>query len=175
MPESRSVSPDPGNASSSTPVETPVPLQLREPADSHSSAPARPTETGDPTTAPAAPALPAQVGRYEVLEEIAHGGMGAVFKVRDPDLGRTLALKVLLDCHQDRPDLQRRFLEEAQIGGQLQHPGLVPVHELGRLPDQRPFFTMKLVKGRTLAALLGERTSPADDLPRLLTIFEQVG
>jgi serine/threonine protein kinase len=117
---------------------------------------------------PAASALPARVGRYEVLEELAHGGMGAVFKVRDPDLGRTLALKVLLDCHQDRPDLQRRFLEEAQLGGQLQHPGLVPVHELGRLPDQRPFFTMKLVKGRTLAELLNERATPAAELARFV-------
>jgi serine/threonine-protein kinase len=151
-----------------------APLHLRDPEDdSRSSAPARPTETAGPP-ADHAPELPALVGRYEILEEIAHGGMGAVFKVRDPDLGRTLALKILLDCHKDRPDLQRRFLEEAQIGGQLQHPGLVPVHELGHLPDRRPFFTMKLVKGRTLADHLKERASPAVDLPRLLTIFEQV-
>jgi serine/threonine-protein kinase len=143
-----------------------APLQLREPED------ARPSPASVP--APGAEGLPAQVGRYVVLEEIAHGGMGAVFKVRDTELGRTLAMKVLLDGHRERPDLARRFLEEAQIGGQLQHPGLVPVHELGSLPDQRPFFTMKLVKGRTLAELLRERASPADDLPRFLTIFEQV-
>ena len=55
------------------------------------------------------------------------------------------------------PDLVRRFVEEAQIGGQLQHPGIVPVYELGTFADRRPFFTMKLVKGRTLAALLAER------------------
>jgi Tfp pilus assembly protein PilF len=179
MPESQprsapdaSGGPQPHADSPASPSTPAAPLHLREPEDSHSSAPARPTETAGQPTAPAA--LPSQVGRYEVLQEIAHGGMGAVYKVRDPDLGRTLALKVLLDCHQPRPDPHRRFLEEAQIGGQLQHPGLVPVHELGRLPDQRPFFTMKLVKGRTLAELLKERPTPAADLPRFLTIFEQV-
>ena len=74
-----------------------------------------------------------------------------------PDLGRDLALKVLLDQHRDRPDLVDRFVEEAQICGQLQHPGVVPVYELGTLADRRPFFAMKLVKGRTLADLLAER------------------
>ena len=89
-----------------------------------------------------------------LLGEIARGGMGAVLKGRDPDLGRDLALKVLLDQHRDRADLVDRFVEEAQICGQLQHPGVVPVYELGTLPDRRPFFAMKLVKGQTLAALL---------------------
>src|SRR5262249_11795883 len=68
----------------------------------------------------------------------------------------------------------RRFVEEAQVGGQLQHPGLVPVHELGHFEDGRPYFTMKLIQGRTLAALLADRSSSAEDLPRWLTIFEQV-
>ena len=49
--------------------------------------------------------------------------MGAILKGRDPDLGRDLAVKVLLEAHRDNPDLVRRFVEEAQIGGQLQHPG----------------------------------------------------
>ena len=113
-------------------------------------------------------------GRYQLLGEIARGGMGAVLKGRDPDLGRDLALKVLLDQHRGRADLIDRFVEEAQICGQLQHPGVVPVYELGRLPDRRPFFAMKLVKGQTLAALLAGRSSPADDLPRFLAIFEAV-
>jgi serine/threonine protein kinase len=49
----------------------------------------------------------------------------------------------------------QRFLEEARVAGRLQHPGMVPVYDLGRFPDRRPFFTMKLVEGRTLAELLG--------------------
>jgi serine/threonine protein kinase len=126
---------------------------------------------------PSSPEMPAATergGRYQLLGEIARGGMGAVLKGRDPDLGRDLAVKVLLEGHRDKPDLLRRFVEEAQIGGQLQHPGIVPVYELGTFADSRPYFTMKLVKGRTLAQLLKERPSPCDELPRLLGIFEQV-
>src|SRR5262249_15113593 len=90
----------------------------------------------------------------------------------DPGMGRDLALKILLDRHRQRPDLIERFVEEAQICGQLQHPGIVPVYELGALADRRPFFTMKLVKGRTLAAHLAARSDP--EWPRFLSIFEAV-
>ncbi len=83
-------------------------------------------------------------------------------------------MKVLLDSHRDKPDLVRRFVEEAQIGGQLQHPGIVPIYELGAFADRRPFFAMKLVKGRTLSSLLAERPDPARDLPRFLAVFESV-
>ena len=104
---------------------------------------------------------PAERGdRYQLFGEIARGGMGAVLKGRDPDLGRDLAVKVLLEGHRDKPELVRRFVEEAQIGGQLQHPGIVPVYELGTFADRRPYFTMKLVKGRTLAALARRSASP---------------
>jgi serine/threonine-protein kinase len=113
-------------------------------------------------------------GRYHLLGEIARGGMGAVFKGRDADLGREIAVKVLLETHQGKAELVGRFVEEAQIGGQLQHPGIVPVYELGTFPDQRPYFTMKLVKGQTLAKLLTARSDPAQDRPRFLKIFEQV-
>ena len=115
-----------------------------------------------------------QVPGYEILGELGRGGMGAVFKGRDPELGRELAVKVLLERHHDDPRTVERFLEEAQVGGQLQHPGVVPVYEAGRLPDNRPYFTMKLVEGQTLAALLEERDTPARDLPRFLQIFQQI-
>ena len=85
--------------------------------------------------------------RYQLYGEIARGGMGAVLKGRDPDLGRDVAIKVLRADHRDKADLVRRFVEEAQIGGQLQHPGIVPIYELGTFADRRPFFSMKLVKG----------------------------
>ena len=96
-----------------------------------------------------------RTGRLQPLGEIARGGMGAVLKGRDPDLGRDLAVKVLLESHRDKPDLIRRFIEEAQIGGQLQHPGIVPIYELGAFADRRPYFAMKLVKGRTLGEPAG--------------------
>jgi eukaryotic-like serine/threonine-protein kinase len=112
-------------------------------------------------------------GRYQLQGEIARGGMGAVLRGRDMDLGRDLAVKVLLEKHAHRPAVARRFIEEAQIGGQLQHPGVVPVYDIGRF-GERPFFTMKLLKGQTLGALLGDRTDPAADRPRFLAIALQV-
>ncbi len=112
--------------------------------------------------------------RYRIDGEIARGGMGTVLKGRDPDLGRDVALKVLRDDYRDDATMIRRFVEEAQIGGQLQHPGIVPIYELGTLADRRPFFAMKLVKGRTLAELLAQRPDPAAELPRHLSIFEAV-
>ena len=56
----------------------------------------------------------------------------------------------------------------------MQHPGVVPIYELGTFADRRPFFSMKLVKGHTLAQLLGGRTDPAEDRPRFLSIFEAI-
>jgi serine/threonine protein kinase len=107
--------------------------------------------------------------RYQLFGEIARGGMGAVLRGRDVDLGRDLAVKVLLEKHADNPAVARRFLEEAQIGGQLQHPGVVPVYDIGRF-GERPFFTMKLVKGQTLAELLAERNvGPASSRPETPT------
>src|SRR5262245_9841507 len=112
--------------------------------------------------------------RYRIDAEIATGGMGAALKGRDPDLGRDVAIKVLRADLRDKADLVRRFVEEAQIGGQLQHPGVVPIYELGTFADRRPFFSMKLVKGQTLADLLAARSGPADDLPRSLSIFAAI-
>ena len=110
-------------------------------------------DTGLAITQPSSDATPAPAergDRYQFFGEIARGGMGAVLRGRDPDLGRDLAVKVLLRRHEDKPEMLRRFVEEAQIGGQLQHPGIVPVYELGTFADRRPYFTMKLVRGQTL-------------------------
>ncbi|MFN0007473.1 MAG: SUMF1/EgtB/PvdO family nonheme iron enzyme [Planctomycetota bacterium] len=97
--------------------------------------------------------------RYSLQGEIARGGMGAILKVRDEDLRRTLAMKVILGKADARVEgstpsvdsrMLGRFLEEAQVTGQLDHPGIAPVHELGLDSDGRVYFTMKLVKGRDL-------------------------
>jgi serine/threonine protein kinase len=99
--------------------------------------------------------------RYRIEGEVARGGMGAILKVWDDDLRRRLAMKVALDAGEAReadpaisatipPKLVARFLEEAQVTGQLDHPGIVPVHEIGFDPEGRLYFTMKLVEGRDL-------------------------
>jgi serine/threonine-protein kinase len=111
---------------------------------------------------------------YQLRSEIARGGMGMVLRGYDAELDRELAIKVLLQRHQDCPDLVRRFHQEAKIHGQLQHPGVAPVHRLGLLPDGRPFFAMKLVEGRTLAALLADRLDRDRELPDFVKIFEQI-
>ena len=108
-------------------------------------------ETEVAANLPSSDAMPSPAergGRYHLFGEIARGGMGSVLKGRDPDLGRDVALKVLREDLRDNADMVRRFVEEAQIGGQLQHPGIVPIYELGTFGDRRPFFSMKLVKGR---------------------------
>src|SRR5262249_33555372 len=74
-----------------------------------------------------------------LLDEIAHGGMGVVFRGRDTGIGREVAVKVLLEEHEGDSELRHRFVDEAQIAGQLQHPGVTPVYEMGHLPDQRPY------------------------------------
>ena len=127
----------------------------------------------DPSSA-ASKLVPRGRGNYQLLGEIARGGMGVILKGHDTDLGRDIAVKVLDPELAKRPTVVQRFVEEAQIGGQLQHPGIVPVYELGLMADDRPYFTMKLVKGRTLAAILQQRTSPSDNRGRLLAIFESV-
>tara|TARA_R110002126_G_scaffold1402_8_gene7976 strand:+ start:5521 stop:8715 length:3195 start_codon:yes stop_codon:yes gene_type:complete len=112
-------------------------------------------------------------GKYVVHGELGAGGVGAVHRGHDQDLGRDVAVKFLHDKYKDDPQIVHRFVEEAQIGGQLQHPGIVPVYDLG-MTDGKPFFTMKLVKGETLAKKLSDRTDIADDRRVFLSIFEDV-
>src|SRR5262245_9011018 len=111
-------------------------------------------------------------GRYHLAERIAKGGMGIVYRAHDRLLNRTVAVKVMRGRYVERADLLRRFLAEARINGRLQHPGIVPVYEVGTVPDGRPFIAMKLIEGRTLARLLRDRPSPADNLPHFLKVFE---
>ncbi|MGE0430768.1 MAG: protein kinase [Planctomycetota bacterium] len=93
--------------------------------------------------------VPLPQARYTGAGEIARGGMGVIRRMVDNDLGREVAMKVILD----RPDEDAivRFVREARIGGQLEHPGIPPVHELGIDPLGNVYFTMKLVRGESLA------------------------
>jgi len=98
--------------------------------------------------------------RYRLVGEIDHGGQGAILRVWDEDLQRPLAMKTMLGRLSKTGDTPpaasralARFLEEAQVTGQLDHPGVVPVHELGLDAEGRVYFTMKLVRGENLKAV----------------------
>ena len=134
----------------------------------------RDDRAGDtPMLQPLGPDDTQQAGKYVVQGELGRGGVGTVHRGHDQDLGRDVAMKFLHEKYKDEPTILQRFVEEAQIGGQLQHPGIVPVYDLGMV-DGKPFFAMKLVKGQTLAKKLAERESPADERRTFLAIFEDV-
>jgi eukaryotic-like serine/threonine-protein kinase len=117
---------------------------------------------------------PLRAGRFELGEELARGGMGIVYRARDDSLGREVAVKVLHERYLVDSLLSDRFLNEARITAQLQHPAIPPVFAVGRLADDRPYLAMKLIKGRTLDELLQERSSPAAERGRFLSVFQQV-
>jgi tetratricopeptide (TPR) repeat protein len=118
--------------------------------------------------------LPLSAGRYQMLDEIAHGGMGVIWRATDTTLGREVAVKVLQDKFALDSGTAHRFEAEARITAQLQHPAIPPVHDYGKLPDGRPFLAMKLIKGRTLEELLRQRADPAAEYGRFVAVFEQV-
>jgi hypothetical protein len=130
--------------------------------------------TASPAASSAEPEVPERAGRYLVEGEIARGGMGIVLRAHDPDLKRPLAVKVLQACYRGDPGLTHRFVEEAQITGQLQHPGVPPVHEVGLLPDGRPFMALKLIDGAALDVLLARRPSLRHDPAHWLAVFGSV-
>jgi len=104
--------------------------------------------------------------RYVFEDEVARGGMGVIYRVFDKDARRRLALKVMLDdsVAQGPDDASLgRFLEEAQVTSQLDHPGIVPVHEIGVDGEGRTYFTMKLVKGEDLRAIFARVADPDDE------------
>jgi len=93
---------------------------------------------------------PRQVGRYRILTEIAHGGVGIVYHAWQADLCRDVALKMLLPSRIDTNDARDRFRREAEVMARLDHPGILPVYEVG-VEGNRPYFSMKLAEGGNLA------------------------
>lgn len=93
---------------------------------------------------------------YEDMGLLGVGGLGEVRRVRDVALGRSVAMKLLRPSFLDDPETVTRFIEEAQVTSQLQHPGLAPVHELGRTKDGRLYFVMREIKGRNLREAIEE-------------------
>jgi tetratricopeptide (TPR) repeat protein len=125
--------------------------------------------------------LGAGSNRYSLTRLHAEGGLGRVWVAHDGSLDRDVALKELKPHTAQDPDAWRRFFREAQVTGQLEHPNIVPVYELNRSPDKQPFYTMRLVKGKTLREAIQEhhdrRRAKRDDpleMPRLLQAFNNV-
>jgi len=104
--------------------------------------------------------------RYVLRELIARGGMGVVYAAEDEKLHRRVALKVL-DTAGSNAELTQRLIREARILAQLEHPGIVPVHDVGTLPDGQVFYTMKFVEGLRL----DEYVKQLDSLPQRLRLF----
>ncbi len=107
-------------------------------------------------------------GRYSVTAELGRGGMGTVFLAVDEELGREVAIKIPNALGSD--DLERRLRSEARVLAHLEHPGIVPIHDAGRLADGRLFYVMKRVKGQTLR----DHASAALGLAERLRLFERI-
>jgi serine/threonine-protein kinase len=114
------------------------------------------------------------LGQFRLVQQITRGGMGLIFRAMDLQLDRPVAVKLLRRCHAGDDRLRQQLVNEARIMARLQHPGILPIYGTGTTDDDRPYLAMKLVYGMTLAEMLECRESPADDLPRLLKIFEQI-
>ncbi len=117
---------------------------------------------------------PKTIGRYEILDELGHGAMGAVFRARDPAMDRTVALKTILSvalASEQSDEYRQRFYREARAAGALTHPGIVPVFDMGEF-EGMPFLVMEFVNGQTLADAMkkGERMS----MDRVCEIGQQI-
>jgi serine/threonine-protein kinase len=104
----------------------------------------------DRTTTYAVGSVTSDGQRFRVLRPHARGGLGAVFVALDSELNREVALKQILDHHADDPISRQRFIQEAEITGGLEHPGIVPVYGLGTYDGGRPYYAMRFVKGDSL-------------------------
>ena len=114
--------------------------------------------------------IPRILGRYEVVDLIGQGGMGALYRARDPRIGRYVAIKLLRPGY-DTPELRDRFSREAAAAGGLSHPNIVTIYDVGE-QDGLPFIAMEYVRGETFADLVGLR--PPLSVLRKVQLMEEV-
>ena len=106
--------------------------------------------------------VPAPFDKYADFKLVSQGGMGAVYRCRDKELGRVIAMKIMHRHLVAQPHAVQDFHEEAQVASQLQHPNVAPVHERGKTPDGRPYFTMQLDSRSHLGRGVRRASCPAD-------------
>ncbi len=106
-----------------------------------------PNAAKKPPTPPRPLSAPRAEDRYRLLDNFAHGGLGNIWRAKDAIIHREIAFKELLPKALKNPRIVERFLEEAQITGQLEHPGIVPIYDVGYQENGTPFYAMKLLKG----------------------------
>ena len=111
--------------------------------------------------------------KYRFLTELARGGMGTVYLAEDTELNRQVAIKVL-NTPEVTSDLRERMVREAQIIARLEHPGIVPVHDVGVLPDGRVFYAMKFVRGSRLDEYAAQIDSLKDRLRKFQAACDAV-
>ena len=111
--------------------------------------------------------------KYNFVKELARGGMGTVYLVEDTELNREVAIKVLSTPEMNE-DLRRRMIREAQIIARLEHPGIVPVHDVGVLPDGRVFYAMKFVRGVRLDEYAASTSSTRERLRKFQAVCDAV-
>ncbi len=112
----------------------------------------------------------AAIGEYELIEEIARGGMGVVYRARHKGLKRQVALKMILSGPMATSEERQRFLREAELAANLDHPNIVPIYEVDE-HDDRPFFSMKLIEGSSLSRQAGPLSSDPRAAARLVAIM----
>ena len=118
--------------------------------------------------------------RYDIEQSLAKGGMGEVLEARDLHFGRAVAMKVIRADRDPSREMRLRFVQEARILSQLEHPNIVPVYDLDKDEQGRVFYTMKKVQGVTLKEVINRlKTGDAETvakypLPQLLTVFQKV-
>jgi serine/threonine protein kinase len=111
--------------------------------------------------------------KYTFVKELARGGMGTVYLAEDAELNREVAIKVL-NTPEMNNDLRRRMIREAQIIARLEHPGIVPVHDVGVLPDGRVFYAKKFVRGVRLDEYAANTTSTRERLRKFQAVCDAV-